>query len=360
MKRRDLNQSFEDFLCLRQQTERQLCVSAFACVFWPALILASADRPIPRRQWHLALLVVWWRSLCEPLVRQPLAGHAVNEAIEAVERMNFDVAFVQPERKFVNVSAKMLLAGMVVNADDPALENRENALNAVRRDIIADIFTSAVIDRIVIECGADARIRAGFVRVQGRTCLNMLMYGGLDGFPIGAADRHRYSASTTLAHSKNRRLADRATARFELLVFVLILFDPADIGFVNFDDPAKFAQVLTAAGFPQTVEHEPSRFLRNPDFLGELHGRNALARRHKQVHRVNPLVQRNVAALEDRPGAHREVLFALVAAVEATSPCCDALAHTAHRATRAIGPKPPLKIRPGRFLVREHLKKLEG
>ena len=108
------------------------------------------------------------------------------------------------------------------------------------------------------------------------------------------------------------------------------------------------------------MQDEPSRLLRDADFLGELHRGNALAGRHEQVHRVNPLVQRNVAALEYRAGAHREVLLALVAAVEAALPRRDPLAQAADRAARAIRPKPAFKVDPRRLLVREHREKLEG
>jgi len=139
---------------------------------------------------------------------------------------------------------------------------------------------------------------------------------------------------------------------------VLVLFEAADIGFVNLDDTLKLFEFI-AASFAEPVQDEPSRLLRDANFLGELHRGYALAGRHKQIHRVNPLVQRNMATLEYRAGAYRKVFLALVATVEAASAFSDPLAKATNRAARAVRPKPSFKVCPGRLLVREHLEKLE-
>ena len=41
------------------------------------------------------------------------------------------VPFVEPEGKFINVAAKVLFAGVMIDADQATFENRENALDAV-------------------------------------------------------------------------------------------------------------------------------------------------------------------------------------------------------------------------------------
>ena len=75
-------------------------------------------------------------------------------------RVVFHVTFVQAERKLVNVAAEMLRAGVVIDADQAALQNGEDAFNAVRRDIVADIFAVAVIDGFVREAARSARRRS--------------------------------------------------------------------------------------------------------------------------------------------------------------------------------------------------------
>src|SRR4051794_8855616 len=90
-------------------------------------------------------------SCDQRLVGQPLAGCPGNEAVQPGQRVELDVALVQPERELVNVPAQVLRAGMVVHADNAPLENREDALDTVRGNAVADELAYAVIDRLVIE-----------------------------------------------------------------------------------------------------------------------------------------------------------------------------------------------------------------
>ena len=177
---------------------------------------------------------------------------------------------------------------------------------------------------------------------------------------VYALDWHRDRSPTALSHTKDRRLADRAATGLELLGLMLVgLFPTDDKGFIDFDDALQFFK-FRAARLAQAVKHKPSRLLRDPDFFGELHGRNALASRHKQVHRVNPFVQRNVRALENRSDANREVLLALIAAIKSALAGRNTVAKPTNRAARAVRPKAAFKIDPRCLLVWEPLEKLEG
>ena len=108
---------------LRDRPEQRLCVSAFVDVFCQVSILASAYRRAQYQQWHLTLLAVSGYSLCEPLICQPLAGNAVNKAVEPRHGMVLDVAFVQPEGELIEVAAKVLRAGVMIDANDPAFQH---------------------------------------------------------------------------------------------------------------------------------------------------------------------------------------------------------------------------------------------
>jgi hypothetical protein len=154
-------------------------------------------------------------------------------------------------------------------------------------------------------------------------------------------------------------LANGAATGFEFLGLVFVGLFPANVGFINFNDALKHFE-LRSACLAEPMKDKPSGLLRDPDFLGELHGRNALARRNEQIHRVNPLVQRDMRPLENRSGANREVLFALIAAIEAFLARRDPLAKAANRAARAVQPKASFKVDARRVLVREHLEKLES
>jgi hypothetical protein len=352
---------FSEEFCCQLRLVQLLNASAFYVVFSPASTSALADRRAPHQQSHLILLAVSALSLDQRLISEPLTSNAIHKAIQPYQGVVLDVAFVKPEGKFINIAVKMLLAGVVIHADQPALENSENALDAIGGHVVADIFPLTVIDRIVIEGHAsNADISARFVGMDSRTSLDILEDRGLDCLRVRSGDWHGDCPSAALAHPENGRFADCAASRLEFFAFVLVGFLTADKSFVNLDNTGEFLEIGAAASFPQPMQDEPSGLLRDPDFLGKLHRGYALARCHEQVHCVNPLVQRNVAALKYRPGAHGKVFLALVAAIEAASPFSDSLAKAANRAARAIGPQPAFKVGPGRLLIREHLEKLEG
>jgi hypothetical protein len=53
-------------------------------------------------------------SLRQSLIYQPLARRPIHKAIKARQSMIIDVAFIQAERKFIDVTSKMFFAGMVI------------------------------------------------------------------------------------------------------------------------------------------------------------------------------------------------------------------------------------------------------
>src|SRR5215218_3204879 len=298
-------------------------------------------------------------SCDQRLVGKTLAGSPGDEAIEPGQRVQVDVALVQPERELVNVAAQVLWAGMMVDADDAAFEDREDALDAVGRHAVANELASAVIDGLVIEeQPGEATVSGELVSVQRRANRDVLVNCPVNGFLIRVSDRLcLYLAAGALAHPQNGSLANRAASRVQLLFLVLVGLDPADIGFVNLDDAGQLLEFGTAS-LAQPVQHEPCRLLRNADFLRQLQAAYPLPCRDEQVHRIDPLVQRDMRPFHDRPGANREVLLALAAAVIAALACRDALAETADRATRAVRPQPAFEPQPTGFRVRDHLEKL--
>jgi hypothetical protein len=61
-------------------------------------------------------------SLRQPLIGQALVGTSADHTVEPVHGTALDVAVVQTEGKFVNISAKMLMTNLVIDTSDPALE----------------------------------------------------------------------------------------------------------------------------------------------------------------------------------------------------------------------------------------------
>jgi hypothetical protein len=138
------------YFCFCRQSVQLLRVFAFFSAFWQILFLASADKLVPRQQWRLTLLVVWRHSLREPLICQPFTSNAIHETSKSRQGMVLDVPLIEPERKLIDIAAKMFLASMVIDTDYAAFENRENALNSVGGHVIADKLASTMVDSFML------------------------------------------------------------------------------------------------------------------------------------------------------------------------------------------------------------------
>src|SRR3954447_10976303 len=294
-------------------------------------------------------------SCDQRLVCQPLAGCSGDEAVQPGQCVQLDVAFVQPERELVNVAAQMLRAGMMIDAENAALHDREDALDAVGCHVAVHELSSAVIDRLVIEeQPGEATVSGELVSVQSRANLDALVDCPVNGFLIGVGDRLcLYLATVAFAHPENGRLADRAAPRVQLFLLVLVGLDPADIGFVYFDDAGQLLE-FGPARLTQPMQQKPCRLLRDPDFLRQLQAADPLPGRDEQIHRIDPFVQRNMRPLHDSAGANREVFLALTATVIAALAGRDPVAQTADRAARAVRPEAAFQPQPTGFRVGNH------
>lgn len=303
--------------------------------------------------------LAWSRD--ELLVRDASARSRLHEAIKPRKRAALHVAIVEPERELINVPGKVLGAGVMIDASESTFQHGPYRFDAVGADTAAHVLACDVAYGLMLESRfVDALVSAVIVRVERRSGSDVLVYLLLKARGIGARDRISYRAPVALAHPNYSNLADGSATSAQFLVSVLVLFLPSDIGFVHLDDAGKNGRVVPAS-FPESLQNEPCRLLCDADFLGQLQGRDTLARGHKQVHRVNPFVQRNVRALEDRPGAYREVLKTLIAAVVPLDLAgSHAVTKAANRAVRALGPKTGFEVFTPGSLVREHLEKLES
>lgn len=115
-----------------------------------------------------------------------------------------------------------------------------------------------------------------------------------------------------------------------------------------------------AASLTEPLEHKPRRLLSNAYFFAELERRDALSSGNKQIHRINPLVKRNVRTLEDRASANREIQFAGVTAVVTAFPRRDAFTDLTSRTNHAVRPQTGFEIKPSGFLIGNRLEQLKS
>ena len=326
-----------------------------------ACFSASAYVPALHRQFYAVHAESQASFLDEFLVRDPSAWSLLDETVEPVERMTLHIAIVQAEGELVNVPIQMLRAYLMINAVDSALHDCPHGFDAVGAHLAAHVFASAVIHGIVFETGRiHVFVSAVVVGIQRRSGRDVVVYLLLQAGGIGSRNGIGDRAAIAFTHSNDSGLTDGAATSIQLLTGVLVLFLATDIGLIDFNDARQDGKVV-AAGFAEPLKNEPSGLLRDADFLGQLHRGNALARSDEQVHCINPLVKRDMRALENGPSANGEIFGALVAAV--------VTGHLAHRdpitqstywAMRAFGPEPGFQIQASAVLIGKHLKQLEG
>ena len=300
-------------------------------------------------------------SCRKPFVSEPLPRNRVHEGIKTIERVASDVPLIQPERELVNVASEMLLADLVIDAVQSALEDCPHALDAVCSGVPANVLTRRVVDSLLPEEEQSIQVVVGSVLIgeESRADFDVTMNSVLDFFHADRLERHGFRPSTTLPHSEYRSLANRAASEILFVGLVLVDFQTADESLIDLDRAAQFLQVF-AARFAETVENEPRGFLSDSNFLRQLHRRNALASRDEQIHRVEPLVERHMRPLEDSPCTHGEVQFASVAAIVAILSDGDSLNALALRAGDAIRPETAFAARSRAGFVRVQLEEFEG
>ena len=145
----------------------------------------------------------------------------------------------------------------------------------------------------------------------------------------------------------------------------------ADERLIRFDNAAKLVIGSTRrpAGLAEPSKHKPSRLLSDADLFSQLKARDTFTGRDQQVHGIDPLVQRNLRALENGVCANREIELAREAPIEprlargARTKGRYAVSRLAIGADRAIGPETTFEVGPRRLLIgkqREQLKCADG
>jgi hypothetical protein len=242
-------------------------------------------------------------------ISDSLASYAVHERCQPLKAMPLDVALVQAKGKLVNVPAKMFLAGVMVDAMQPALQDGPDALNGIGGHRPTGILASRMVDGIVpVEQAVEVTEANVIVRVKLAARFNAPMNLAMYGVKRSVFDDLDMGASAALPHSEYGNLADGPAPSVELLSLVLVGLNTAHKALVDLDGAAKLVNlIVTAAGFPETAEHKPRGLLGNANLFGKLHRRDPLAGRHQQVHGIDPLVQGDVTSLEDGSSPHGKV-----------------------------------------------------
>ena len=344
------------------------------CPSWPLFSLVS-ERPwtsVSDGSAALCLrscLVPRGASCGEPPIRDPLSLGSVHEAIQPSRRVSRHVTIVEPKCELIHVPLKVLWAGVMVDAMQPALQDGPDTLDTVGVSRTTGVLASPVVDRLVRkEQAIQIAVRSVLIGVELRARFNRSMNLVLNRRQPGIGDDLRVNAPATFAHPEHGDFADRSAPGLQFFVLVFVGFFAADEALIDFDGTTQFVEraIRTAARFPQASQYEPCGLLRDADFFSELQAGNALARGDQQIHAVEPLVQGHLGPLHHRASPHGKVERASQAAVVsglargARAKGAYALSSAAIGAGWTGGPDPAFQVDPRRFFVGEQREKLKS
>lgn len=248
----------------------------------------------------------------ERFVGEALTSRFVGERADAIRRVNLTIASAaQAERKFIDIALHVLDGEMVIDPVVAALQDRPHAFDAIRVRHTVYVLLGAVIDCAMV-VAIDASVGRMGIRAEHRIIFDVRCHGVLNGLRIGIVNHNRLNVSAALTHAENSSFANCTATLVQFFVLVLIVFLAANVRLIRFNDSQQHAPAvrIIAARLANPLHHEPRGLLRDAEFLGNLHRRNALACGGNQVHRIQPFIQGDVRALENCPRAHGEVLLA--------------------------------------------------
>jgi hypothetical protein len=254
-------------------------------------------------------------------------------------------AIIIPELELRNVKMQILFADIVEGADDSTFDERPKALNRIGVNGTNNAFLCSVING-----GVRIALLAETMVANPLVCTEQA-YFVRDSFTNERFQRRRFDvgnhASDDIALAANcasddSALATRSRTRQTVaLVSVFVLGLAADESFVNFDDTAELGFGFDQGG-ADFVSHQPSGFDRaKAHVAAKLACAHAFLAGQDQVSDLEPVAQRLVGVLKDRPGkmgkpiAVQGALFALpmMAGSERIH-----LVISAARANHALGP----------------------
>jgi hypothetical protein len=151
------------------------------------------------------------------LVSEPPPYNAIDEApatpstkLSRRSRVWLHVAFAEPEGELVNVAMQVLVAGVMIDAMQIALQDGPDAFDAIGRDAIANVLARGEQSVVV---AAKTGVAAVLVNVDGRAQFDALPDFSAKRLGIGPVNWSRFGAPVALAHAEDNRLADRRAQR---------------------------------------------------------------------------------------------------------------------------------------------------
>ncbi len=230
------------------------------------------------------------------------------------------IPVVVPELKLRDVQRHVLGADLVERANNAALHQRPETFNRVRVHGTNNIFLSAVTNEGVRIFLTEFIVSP---QVVGREQTDFVGHGFLNesdkGIAVEAFDDARNHLALALHSADDADLAGtRAASTAAALVPMLIFVLPSDVGLIDFDNAAQLIRPMLTKARADAVAHIERGLVRaEAHEPHDLQGANALLTGQHEVNDLEPVPQRLVRVLEDRPDQNGEAVAALFGALSA-------------------------------------------
>lgn len=219
-------------------------------------------------------------------------------------------AVIVAELELRDIQRQVLLADLVEGADDATLKDRPEPFNRVRVDRTDDVLPRTVANELVREVLGEVPVAGMFVGGEkAHLVRNSLANEAIERGGIGVLNHAGDDVALALHGSDNDELVRSLTANaVAFLIPMAVLVLAADERLIDLDNAAKFHFRLDKRG-ADFVAHAPCGFVRTEahDAL-DLKGAHSLLAGQHQMHNAEPLAQRLIRVLENRPGDDRETV----------------------------------------------------
>ena len=245
-------------------------------------------------------------------IHQPLSLSPVNRHLGSL--CIADPSCVVAEIEFIQISVKMLLAYVMVDTVQTALEEGEIAFHGIRVDIASHVFARPMIDGLVtLEAHVQPAIRAKVIGHDLGISVDLLPHNLREvcsGHFLYGLRMHK--APLAFYQGKDRRLVRGTASRIGPTA------SASDIGLIGFYNPPEhISQRSFVHRMSDSVSHEPGRLIGDAEHPVELVGGDALLGGAHKMQGQKPLAEGDMAILKDSPDRDRELLLAFLALVQA-------------------------------------------
>lgn len=221
------------------------------------------------------------------------------------------LAVVLPEIELGQIAVDMTLFDALIDADQPALEDREEAFKGVGVHVVARPLEFGMIDGLML---GDRRSEVVLGHVGDESAVLVDLFPNMVS-DILLVDEQRPNIAATFDEAENLDVVSAAAEAS----WSLGLAGARQFGFVSFDGltgTAHGAGVAGVHGMPDTMAKMPCGFHAAAEHPLKLASRYAFLAGTHQVDGLQPEPQRQMAVLENGPDADGEWLPASVALAE--------------------------------------------